>query len=287
MTTLLPMADLVENHRDQGAFKFKYRQLGKTGEGKCGSVFAGVRISDGLRVSIKYIEEPDLAYENNIKETPRQVAVILTAGGTPQSLGRSTVVALLDWFYFEHKLLLVMERAENSTDLQSYLLKHSRGLEEQLAKVLITQLVDVAIDLNNRGVLHRDLKCENILIENVTQRPRLRVTGFDYGTFVQDGPYLRFPGVAGFAPPECRGNRGYRAEPLTVWQLGMILYQMLHSRQLFTNMVIRGMVHFGDLSQGCLDFLKSCLAVEPKERLTLKQIRAHVWLRPLPSPSTS
>ncbi|KAM9832154.1 serine/threonine-protein kinase pim-1-like [Neosynchiropus ocellatus] len=282
MTAPMP----TEDHRDQAAFKLKYRQLGKTGDGRFGCVFAGVRISDGLRVSIKYVEEPDLAFENNIKETPSQVAVILRAGGTPESSGQSTVVALLDWFYFEHMLILVMERPENSTDLQSYLLKHKKGLEEQLAKVLMTQLVEVAIDLNNRGVIHRDLKCENILIEHVAQRPRLRVTGFDYGAFLQDGPYLRFPGITGFAPPECRNNGGYRGEPLTVWQLGMILYQMLHSCQLYTNMIIRGMAPFGDLSQECLDLLKLCLAVEPKTRLTLKQLRAHAWLRPLPSHST-
>ncbi|KAM8888099.1 serine/threonine-protein kinase pim-2-like [Synchiropus picturatus] len=260
-------------------FEKKYHQLQQIGQGGSGSVYAGVRISDCTRVAIKYVEEQDKAFENNVFKAPREVAIMLKAGGTPDLLGKTAVVSLLDWYYFDHKLILIMERPENSIDLYDYIVEYKDGLNEDKAKIFMRQLVNAAIDMHNRGVLHRDLKCENILIELGSQVPRIRIIDFGSGVFLKEKPYHFFSGTVAFAPPEYRYKSEYRAEPMTVWQLGTILYQMLHGDQLYTNSILHSKIDFKELPPDCHSFLKLCLAIEPEERATLQQLQAHDWLK--------
>uniref|UniRef100_A0AAV2K1E6 non-specific serine/threonine protein kinase n=1 Tax=Knipowitschia caucasica TaxID=637954 RepID=A0AAV2K1E6_KNICA len=81
-----------------------------------------------------------------------------------------------------------------------------------------------------------------------------------------------------FSSPELFRDEPYTAGPTTVWQLGLLLYFMLHNqrpliRERFPVPIPR------TLPENLKDLLKRCLTKDPKERISLEDIRSHPWLQ--------
>ncbi|XP_023284208.1 serine/threonine-protein kinase pim-1-like [Seriola lalandi dorsalis] len=265
-------------------FEDRYLQLDKLGEGGFGSVYAGKRKTDNLPVAIKHVPKADvesrpMVLNRRICMVPMEVFLMLKAAGGPESVGTSAVVSLLDWYEQEQEVLLVMERPLPCVDLLEYLQDNNGPLEEDVAKNIMRQLVEAAREMHSKGVFHRDLKSENILIETSSDGPRVRIIDFGCGCVVRRRPYRSFSGTSAYAPPEFYMDGTYEAGPTTVWQLGALLYEMLDGfKQFFTRKFLRkGIKISSRLSRDCQDFLKMCLVVIPEERTTLDQIHLHPW----------
>ncbi|XP_030588498.1 serine/threonine-protein kinase pim-2-like [Archocentrus centrarchus] len=135
---------------------------------------------------------------------------------------------MLDYFELEKEVLLIMERPVPCESLYSYLENNGGPLDVHVAKNIMKQLVDAAIMMHNKGVFHRDLKTENLLLETGSSDLRVRIIDFGCGCWVQEEPQCVFSGTSAYAPPEFFTRGTYEAIPTTVWQLGALLYEMLY-----------------------------------------------------------
>ncbi|XP_014864107.1 PREDICTED: serine/threonine-protein kinase pim-2-like [Poecilia mexicana] len=270
------LSDLRKSESD---FERKYKQLGLIGKGGFGSVYAGLRLSDSLQVAIKYADSKRVQGELRVGCVPLEVVLMQKAGGGPEAVGKFAAVTLLDWYCLDQKLVLVMERPPFSLDLAQYI--HFRGgrLQEDEARPLMNQLVNAAMEMYNRGVFHRDLKLENTLVEIGSAGPRLRIIDFGCGSYELKKNFRYFQGTLQYAPPEWFKHKMYKPIPTTVWQLGVMLYCMLHRCQFDTRVFSMDWIHFSSkLSRECLSFLHLCLEEECKKRATLERLRTHAWL---------
>ncbi|XP_018549438.2 serine/threonine-protein kinase pim-2 [Lates calcarifer] len=265
-------------------FEAKYLQLEKLGEGGFGSVYAGIRKTDNLPVAIKHIAKryvtcQPVVLHGKIYNIPMEVLLMLRAAGGPRSVGKSSAVTLVDWYDLNQETLLVMERPAPSVDLLTYMLNNNGPMDENTVKNIMKQLVDAAIVMHSKGVFHRDIKSENILIETGSDVPRVRIIDFGCGCTVKNEPYRGFSGTSAYAPPEYFTRGAYEAAPTTVWQLGALLYELLDGyNQFITSEFLHKNITFNTgLSQDCQDLLNMCLALNPKERATLEQMQQHPW----------
>ncbi|XP_060905404.1 serine/threonine-protein kinase pim-1-like [Labrus mixtus] len=258
-------------------FKAKYLQLCKIGEGGFGSVYSGLRRSDCFPVAIKHIQGPEVDLEMTLHGIPREVALMQRAtSGTTDC----AVVSLLDWYHLDMELIIVMERPVPSIDLRSYVYGRGGTLEEDEAKNFMAQMVEAAIDMHQRGVFHRDIKAENVLVELCSRGQRLRIIDFGCGSFKLKKSHHTYSGTFSLAPPEWDINKSYKAAPTTVWQLGAMLYRMLHTQTFRTMRYITGKIQLNnELSKDCLDFFRLCLAIFPEDRASLQQLQLHPWLK--------
>ncbi|XP_029303891.1 serine/threonine-protein kinase pim-1-like [Cottoperca gobio] len=264
----------------------KYKQQNQLGKGGCGSVFAGYRKADHLHVAIKHIPKNKVFckhVDNEGKQLSVEVAVMLKlAARTRGSVGTSAPVALLDWYDLDQELVLVLERPVPAEDLLQYIKVNGGSLQEEEAKIILKQLVDATIELQDQRIFHRDIKLENILIETGSDIPRVRLIDFGLSCFVKKRScYHIFYGTSAHTPPEWLSHCAYRAGPTTVWQLGVVLFETLHSEALFqtTKFIRKRLTISKDLSKNCQDFLQTCLSKDPQQRLTLEQLQLHPWLR--------
>ncbi len=77
---------------------------------------------------------------------PLEVALMQKAAGGPESVGKCAAVSLLDWYYIDEELILVMERPQSSMDLNSYIRWKGGCLDEHQAKVGYRRwVVDVCV----------------------------------------------------------------------------------------------------------------------------------------------
>ncbi|CAJ1084093.1 serine/threonine-protein kinase pim-1-like [Xyrichtys novacula] len=243
----------ISNSNTRAAFQAKYTERGLLGKGGYGSVYAGYRNEDNLPIK-----------EENIDSVPLEVVMMQKVqSGTP---GTSAAVALLDWYDLEEELILILERPVPCMDLYDVLTKGCRMTENEI---------------HSRGVFHKDIKVDNILIEYGSAIPRVRLIDFGCGTFLTEGTYHSGQGTPDFSSPEWFITKSYRAEPATVWQLGVVVYAMVHGCYPFdtTNEIINKELNVDEkLSNNCKDFLFKSLSKNPETRATLAALRDHPWL---------
>ncbi|NXL95932.1 PIM1 kinase, partial [Alectura lathami] len=137
------------------------------------------------------------------------------------------IIQLLDWFELPDSFLLVMERPEGSRDLLTILLEQE-FLSEEAACWLFRQVLEAVRYCTACGVLHGDIKPDNLLVNPDTGD--LKLIDFGCSTFLQERAYTAFAGACGFCPPEWIWLGGYHGRAATTWSLGVLLYCMVCGR---------------------------------------------------------
>ncbi|XP_016100989.1 serine/threonine-protein kinase pim-1-like [Sinocyclocheilus grahami] len=79
-----------------------------------------------------------------------------------------------------------------------------------------------------RGVLHRDVKLDNLLINRETSEVKL--IDFGCGDILRRSPYKSYHGTAVYSPPEYHSRGKYYGRPATVWSPGGLMFTMLCGR---------------------------------------------------------
>nr|XP_054587797.1 serine/threonine-protein kinase pim-2-like [Nothobranchius furzeri] len=240
-------------------FEAKYEQKDQLGKGGCGSVYGGYRRADNLPVAIKHIPKKNVVWtdtdENGQQLSIEVAAMLKLQTESADSVGKSAPISLLDWYDFNQEQILVLERPVPAVDLSQFIQNNKEPLQENQAKTIIKQLVDAVKHLEDTNIFHRDIKPRNILTETGSEIPRLRLIDFGVSCFTnteyENGRFYgtakhvppdanhcatnavengRFYGTAKHVPPEFISESIYKAGPATVWQVGVVLYEMLHEK---------------------------------------------------------
>ena len=118
-----------------------------------------------------------------------------------------------------------MEKPTDSKDFFE-VSKEYGAIRESPARIIFRQVVETCQSLHSRGVFHRDIKDENILINMKTLETKV----IDFGCatdFSSTEEYDHFSGTPEFCAPEIFNCGKYRAEQSTVWTLGTLLHVIL------------------------------------------------------------
>lgn len=247
------------------------------GKGGFGTVFAGTRMKDGVPVAIKLIAKDRVPAWGvvNGQRVPLEVALLLRVAHIPQ------VVRLLDWLEREDSFLLILERPDPCKDLYDYVTE--RGpLPEDEARDLMMQVVSMVLSCHMAGVIHRDIKDENLLVTTDRQgRVTLKLIDFGSGAFfVRDKVYTDFEGTKVYSPPEWILHNQYQGVPASVWSLGILLYDLVFGDIPFEyeDQIVSARLHFRlPISEECQSLIRWCLRVRPSDRPTMEQILQHPW----------
>jgi len=267
---------LEEGPRD---FHRLYCLEGILGKGGFGTVHAGLRRRDGLQVAVKEVSKARVVNMDPHSNLPLEVALMQQVNDVPG------VIRMIDYFDMADSFYIVMERVNNCKDLFDFI-SEKGPLSEGLTKRLFQQIIDTVVNCHNKGVLHRDIKDENILIDISTNQ--LKLIDFGSGAYLTDEIYYAFDGTRVYSPPEWVKFRRYRADGLTVWSLGILLYDMVCGDIPFESdaQIKRAELIWRPelrLSHEVKDLISRCLSVSQEQRIKLDEILTHPWMtRSLP-----
>lgn len=77
-------------------------------------------------------------------------------------------------------------------------MSHGLHVSFNLPQIIIKQLADALTEIHSRGVFHRDIKLDNIVIETGPDGPRVRIIDFGSGTSLSEGMYTTEQGRLSF-----------------------------------------------------------------------------------------
>uniref|UniRef100_A0A8D2AL35 non-specific serine/threonine protein kinase n=1 Tax=Sciurus vulgaris TaxID=55149 RepID=A0A8D2AL35_SCIVU len=236
-------------------------------------------------VAIKIISMAEAPVEFSQKFLPREISSL---NATYKHLN---VVQLYETYQNSQRFYLVLELAARG-DLLEHINAVSDhrccpGLEEEEARRLFWQLVSAVAHCHNAGIVHRDLKCENILLDD---QGFLKLTDFGFANHsgLKNSLLSTFCGSVAYTAPEILMSKKYSGEQADLWSLGIILYAMVTGKLPFKesqphrmlHLMRRGPIFQPGLSPECQDLIRGLLHLRPHARLDLQQVAAHRWMLP-------
>ena len=201
-------------------------------------------------------------------------------------LKHPAILEVLSYFEDNSHVYLVLELAENG-ELAKYLKESGRVFGEGEAKTIFEQVVSGLLYLHGHGIMHRDLTLANLLL---TRDMRVKIADFGLATRLTGLPnekHVTMCGTPNYISPEVatRSSHGLEAD---VWGLGCLLYTMLVGKPPFDTAGVRStltkvvMADFSlpsSISTEAGDLLRKLLKKNPVERIKLREIPNHPWMK--------
>jgi len=184
-------------------------------------------------VAVKVVKNKP-AYYNQAKveiKVLKKVGDELGPGNDPRIMG-SSIIRLLYDFEWHHHLCLIFELM--SVNLYE-LIKHQefRGLPFATVRAFSRQLLDALVALAHLGVVHCDLKPENVLLENFGDPKYPRIKLIDLGSACyQDHTVYTYIQSRFYRAPEVIMGLKY-GPPIDLWSLGCCVVELFMGLPVF------------------------------------------------------
>ncbi|XP_062324044.1 LOW QUALITY PROTEIN: hormonally up-regulated neu tumor-associated kinase homolog [Osmerus eperlanus] len=252
-------------------------------KGSFAKVMEGLHINTGEKVAIKVIDKKKARQDSyvlkNMKREPR----------IHQMIRHPHIVVLLETLETENSYYMVMELCAGG-DLMERICETKR-LEEREVRRYTRQILSAVEHLHKHGIVHRDLKIENFLLD---EHNNIKIVDFGLSnTLKAESLSLELLntqcGSPAYAAPELLAHRKYGPK-VDVWSVGVSMFAMLtgtlpftvepfNIKQLHMKMVNREISSIpSDISKGAVGFVLFLLEPDPAKRPSIRAAMGEWWI---------
>ncbi|XP_044026030.1 hormonally up-regulated neu tumor-associated kinase [Siniperca chuatsi] len=252
-------------------------------KGSFAKVMEGLHIGTGEKVAIKVIDKKKARQDSyvlkNMKREPR----------IHQMVRHPHIVVLLETLETENSYYMAMELCTGG-DLMDRICERKR-LEEREVRRYTRQILSAVEHLHKHGIVHRDLKIENFLLD---EHNNIKIVDFGLSnTLKAESLSLELLntqcGSPAYAAPELLAHRKYGPK-VDVWSVGVSMFAMLtgtlpftvepfNIKQLHQKMVSGEISSLpSDVSKGAAAFVLSLLEPDPAKRPSVRAAMEERWI---------
>ena len=246
------------------------------GIGSFGKVRSGLHKLTQMRVAIKTYEHKHVQDARTWKRIELEIKLMAQCH-------HPNIVRMFESVILPKRIHIVMEYI-SGTNL-SDLVKTKGKVSERYAQSIFEQIVCAVSYLHKRNIVHRDIKLENILYDELET---IKIVDFGFSVVCEERRRLHlFCGTPSYMAPELVSRTPYVGKPVDCWSLGVLLYTLLCGRFPFRGRgctdlyrsIQRGNYDVPEhLSPSVRSLLAHLLERDPVARCTIEQVRGHDWL---------
>ncbi|XP_076880317.1 testis-specific serine/threonine-protein kinase 6 [Brachyhypopomus gauderio] len=255
-------------------------KLGVTiGEGSYSKVKLASSKKHASQVAVKIVDRKKAPTEFVVKFLPRELEIL-------RAVKHEYIVNVHELIDVgSGRIYIVMEPA--TTDLLQKIQEVSRISNDQ-ARTWFSQIVSAVSHLHQKDIVHRDLKCENVLL---TADNQVKITDFGFGRFASGYPELSttYCGSVAYSPPEVLLGVPYDPKKYDIWSLGVILYVMVTGCMPFDDSnpsklprIQRKALVYTDgvvVEEPCRDLISYLLRFSPSSRPSITSVSQQPWMQ--------
>ncbi|XP_038616814.1 hormonally up-regulated neu tumor-associated kinase [Tachyglossus aculeatus] len=252
-------------------------------KGSFAKVMEGLHLPTGEKVAIKVIYKRKAQEDAYILQNMRREPWI------QQMIKHPNIVQLYETLETENSYYMVMELCLGG-DLMDRIY-HKQKLDEEEVRKFTRQIVSAVEHLHRHGIVHRDLKIENFLLD---ENSNIKIVDFGLSNVLKlEGLSQELLntqcGSPAYAAPELLVHKKYGPK-VDVWSIGVSVFAMLTGTLPFTvdpfnikqlhQKMINGEVNSvpPGISSGAVHFMHSLLEPDPGKRPTIKEAMKDKWL---------
>lgn len=253
--------------------------LEKLGEGGFGSVRKARHTETGEVAAVKFMSKQNFKDFDDLQRVFMEIQVL-------RDLNHPNIIRIIDVHDHPENVCFFMEYASGG-QLREYVEAKVRLTEEQ-ARLFFSQIVKGIHYSHSKNVVHRDLKLENILLD---EKENLKIVDFGMSDFVANAKKVETDaGTEVYLAPEVLSGSSVGSDvfKVDVWSLGVLLYILVCGRFPFaraSSEVCRNLEKEGpawpkdfELSTGLKNLVARMLTPDPSARISLNEISTDNWL---------
>ncbi|CEP63623.1 mitogen-activated protein kinase kinase kinase BCK1 LALA0_S08e06854g [Lachancea lanzarotensis] len=285
------MVAISKSKNSNGEYKeFAWIKGEMIGKGSFGSVFLGLNVTTGDMVAVKQVEVPK--YGSQDETTLNVLEALRSEVSTLQDLDHVNIVQYLGFENKNHFYSLFLEYVAGGS--VGSLIRSFGCFEEALVRFLVVQVLRGLSYLHSKGILHRDMKADNLLldVDGVCKISDFGISKKSSNIYSNSDMTMRGT-VFWMAPEMVDTKQGYSAK-VDIWSLGCVVLEMFAGKRPWSNLeVVAAMLKIGKfksappipedtkklLSPEARDFLDACFKIDPEERPTAEELLLHPFCR--------
>ncbi|KAL9003115.1 MAG: hypothetical protein Q9188_003997 [Gyalolechia gomerana] len=253
------------------------------GKGSYGRVYLGINLTTGDLLAVKQVEVNHRAAGQDKEKMKEMVSALDQEIDTMQHLEHPNIVQYLGCERKEYSISIFLEYISGGS-VGSCLRKHGK-FEQSLVSSLTRQTLAGLAYLHQEGVLHRDLKADNILldVDGTCKISDFGISKKSDNIYGNDATNNMQGSVFWMAPEVVRSHgQGYSAK-VDIWSLGCVVLEMFAGRRPWAKDEAIGAIYklgelnmappipddvAAEISAEAVAFMLDCFTVDPQERPT-------------------
>ncbi|ONM62621.1 CBL-interacting serine/threonine-protein kinase 24 [Zea mays] len=254
-------------------------EVGRTiGRGTFAKVKFAVDADTGAAFAIKVLDKETIFTHRMLHQIKREISIM-------KIVRHPNIVRLNEVLAGRTKIYIVLELVTGG-ELFDRIVRHGK-LRENEARKYFQQLIDAIDYCHSKGVYHRDLKPQNLLLDS---RGNLKLSDFGLSTLSQNGVGLVHTtcGTPNYVAPEVLSSNGYDGSAADIWSCGVILYVLMAGYLPFEE---NDLPHLYEkitaaqyscpywFSPGAKSLIQRILDPNPRTRITIEEIREDPWFK--------
>ena len=206
-------------------------------------------------------------------------------------LNHKNIAKLIEVISNEKQIFVIQELVEGISLREYYNdeIRHQKGIsihKENIFRTIFKQIFEAMDYVHKKGMAHRDIKLENILIK---KNYEIKIIDFGFGMYNPENKLQKFfCGTPNYMAPEIAEKKPYNGQLADMWSLGILVFKIFcadfpfkgkNEKELYKAIKTGKFTMASYTPEYAKKIITSLIVLNPNKRMTCEEVLNSDWLK--------